>query len=106
MSEFNNRIAAQRDILLVVNCIKWEEELFGLSNGAINRWININNLEKSSSLIKLIHKVADKLFFLSNKSQEQVTEEYKSLSRDVSNLTDKIKIEVMSRKFKGSDQVN
>ena len=97
MSEFNNRIAAQRDILLVVNCVKWEEELFGLSSGAINRWINVNNLEENSSLIKLIQKAADKLFFLSNKSQEQVTEEYRLLSRDVSNLTEKIKIEVMSK---------
>ena len=96
MSEFNNRIAAQRDILLIVNGVKWKEELFGLSNGAINRWKNINNIEDDAVLIKLINKVADKLFFLSNKSQEQVTEEYKTLSRNVSDLTDNIKFEIMN----------
>ncbi len=96
MSEFNNRIAAQRKILSGVNCGKWEEELFGLSNGAINRWINVNKLESDSALIELIFQVADKLFFLSNKSQEQITEEYKHLSGEVSILTDQIKCEVMN----------
>ncbi len=96
MSEFNNRIAAQREVLSGVNCGKWDEELFGLSNGAINRWINVNKLESDSTLIKLIFQVSDKLFFLSNKSQEQITEEYRHLSGEVSILTDQIKREVMS----------
>ena len=97
MSEFNNRIAAQRDILLIVNCTKWKEELYGLSSGAISRWINVNNIEADSALIELIHNAAEKLFFLSNKSQEQITEEYKTLSRDVTDLTTKIELEVTSK---------
>ena len=97
MSEFNNRIAAQRDILLIVNCAKWKEELYGLSSGAISRWINVNKLKDNSALIELIQNASEKLFFLSNKSQEQITEEYKTLSRDVSNLTKKIELEVMSK---------
>lgn len=40
MSEFNNRIAAQRDILACINEKNWKEELFGLSSGAIDRWIS------------------------------------------------------------------
>jgi len=91
MSEFNNRIAAQREILLGVNSGRWQEELFGLSSGAIDRWMNANGLESSSVLVELIRQVADKLFFLSNKSQEQVTEDYKLLSSEVSVLTDHIK---------------
>lgn len=91
MSEFNNRIAAQRRILLLVNRGRWQEELFGLSSGAIDRWINANRLDSSSVLVELIRQVADKLFFLSNKSQEQVTEEYNLLSSEVSALTDQIK---------------
>ncbi len=91
MSEFNNRIAAQREILLGVNSGRWQEELFGLSSGAIDRWMNANGLESGSFLVELIRQVADKLFFLSNKSQEQVTEDYKLLSSEVSVLTDHIK---------------
>jgi hypothetical protein len=95
MSEFNNRISAQRDILYIVNRVQWSEELFGLSNGAIERWIGFNRLDKDSKLVFLIHHAAEKLFFLSNKSQEQITEEYRLLSSEVESLTRKIEQEVM-----------
>lgn len=95
MSEFNNRITAQREILLGVNSGVWQEELFGLSSGAIDRWMNVNRLESDSSLVSLIRQVADKLFFLSNKSQEQVTDDYKLLSSEVSALTEQIKLAVL-----------
>lgn len=90
MSEFNNRIAAQRDVLFAVNSSVWQEELLGLSSGAIDRWVAANRLESSSDLVTLVRKAADKLFFLSNKSQEQVTEDYKLLSSEVSDLTEQI----------------
>jgi hypothetical protein len=90
MSEFNNRISAQRDILSKVNQVEWSEELFGLSNGAIDRWASVNNIKEESELLHLINLSADKLFFLSNKSQEQITEEYKHLSLEVSALTSEI----------------
>lgn len=92
MSEFNNRIAAQRQILSKVNQIDWSEELFGLSAGAIDRWVRANNIQEKTDLLLLINEAADKLFFLSNKSQEQITEEYKHLSLEVSELTSKIAV--------------
>ncbi|MCG7961664.1 MAG: hypothetical protein N0E54_03040 [Candidatus Thiodiazotropha taylori] len=95
MSEFNNRIAAQRDILLLINSANWNEELFGLSRGAIERWVDINHIQSESPLIQLVQEAASKLFFLSNKSQEQITEEYKALSKEVSCIKKKIKQEVM-----------
>ena len=94
MSEFNNRIAAQRDILVCINGKTWKEELFGLSSGAIERWINVNGINANSVLVELVKNSAAKLFFLSNKSQEQITEDYKKLSSDVSDMTQKIKIEM------------
>lgn len=96
MSEFNNRIAAQRDILVCINGKNWKEELFGLSSGAIERWINVNCINSNSVLVTLVKKSAEKLFFLSNKSQEQITEDYKTLSSEVSVLTENIQLE-MSR---------
>lgn len=96
MSEFNNRISAQRDILSKVNQVEWSEELFGLSNGAIDRWASVNNIKEESELLHLINLSADKLFFLSNKSQEQITEEYKHLSLEVSALTSEIESAVGS----------
>lgn len=91
MSEFNNRIAAQRDILLGINSGNWQEELYGLSSGAIDRWVAANRLAPTSDLVTLVRGAADKLFFLSNKSQEQITEDYKLLSREVSALAEQIK---------------
>lgn len=91
MSEFNNRIAAQRDILCSVNAVVWREELFGLSSGAIDRWASANRIDEGSLLLSLIRRAAERLFFLSNKSQEQVTEEYRLLCSEVSDLTAKIK---------------
>ena len=83
MNEFNNRIDAQREILNLVNAKRWREELYGLSSGAIDRWIHANGVDLSSEIVNTIYDAADKLFFLANKSQEQITDEYKLLSSEV-----------------------
>ena len=90
MSEFNNRIDAQRAVLRIVNSKRWDEELLGLSNGAIERWIRANRLNPAEDFSLAIYEAADKLFFLANKSQEQITEEYRVLSAQVSELTNHI----------------
>ena len=87
MDEFNNRMDAQRDILEVVNrpagC---SEELCGLSKKAIERWITSNQLNRKSDTCNILFQIAKKLFFLANKSQEQITEEYKAMSSEISAL--------------------
>lgn len=90
MNEFNNRIDAQREILSLVNCGHQKEELYGLSSGAIDRWIRANGIDLSTELPRAVHESAGKLFFLANKSQEQVTEEYRRLSVEVSELIRRI----------------
>lgn len=94
MNEFNNRISAQREILQVVNKRPQDEELFGLSGKAIDRWIVANRVDTESRLVQLIRAAADKLFFLANKSQEQITEDYQILSAEISFLHKKINQEV------------
>jgi hypothetical protein len=95
MHEFNNRIAAQRQILRLVNRLTWlKEELYGLSNKAINRWIIANRIEPDSKLIQLLWTASEKLFFLANKSQEQVTEEYKMTSEEVAIIYKMIEAEI------------
>ncbi len=88
MSEFNNRIAAQRRVLRVVNRKEWEkEELFGLSRKAIDRWVGVNHLDPKSQLVELIEAASSKLSFLANKSQEQVSEEYAAVTSEIALLT-------------------
>lgn len=88
--EFNNRIDAQREVLSLVNGLDWKEELYGLSSGAIDRWTNVNGIDSSSDLSRAVCESASKLFFLANKSQEQVTDEYRLLSAEVYDLTQRI----------------
>ncbi|HBP0077212.1 hypothetical protein [Pseudomonas aeruginosa] len=90
MNEFNNRIDAQREILNLVNRRHWKEELYGLSSGAIDRWTRVNGISQSDDLPRAIYESADKLFFLANKSQEQITDEYRLLSVEVYELTQRI----------------
>ena len=95
MSEFNNRIAAQRKILQLVNNSAPESvELFGLSKKSIERWVMENNIETGSRLVRLILTASDKLFFLANKSQEQVTEEYKSIEAEIQSIYRSLEAEV------------
>lgn len=97
MTEFNNRIAAQREILLTVNSAHWREELYGMSSGAIDRWLLANSVDRSSRLGSLLLEAAGKLFFLANKSQEQVTAEYRFRSSEVSRLTEEIRLALQRR---------
>jgi hypothetical protein len=95
LHEFNNRIAAQRTILRIVNDRPWHsEQLFGLSSKAIDRWVSINRIEPSSQLVKLVKDVSAKLFFLANKSQEQISDEYTTVRAEISAACEAIKIEV------------
>jgi hypothetical protein len=95
MSEFNNRITAQRQVLQLVNKKKWEgEELFGLSSKAIERWISVNLVNPESRLVLLVKEASAKLFFLANKSQEQISDEYKAISNEITAIAKAIEIEL------------
>lgn len=98
MSEFNNRVEAQRKSLRVINRFDLNEEpLFSLTEKAIDRWITINQIDGKESFVILIKEVSKKLFFLANKSQEQITEDYKIISREVSELIGKIEVEMANK---------
>ncbi|MDO6602109.1 hypothetical protein [Arenibacter palladensis] len=94
MSEFNNRIELQREVIKIVNSAKFKYEITGLSKNAIERWLMDNRLDSESDLTKLLYTISSKLFFLANKSQEQITNSYKKISSEISslvqNLRDKI----------------
>ena len=87
MDEFNNRMDAQRSVLEVINRqLDNKEELCGLSKKAIERWIVANQLNSKSEICKILYTISAKLFFLANKSQEQISEEYTLVSSEISAL--------------------
>ncbi|WP_318368012.1 hypothetical protein [Enterobacter sp.] len=98
MSEFNNRIKAQREALKVVNGSGlFHEPLLSLTEKAIDRWSNNNDLSNTDRAILLLKAMSGTLFFLANKSQEQVTEDYKVLSKKVNDQLSKLEIELKNR---------
>ena len=98
MNEFNNRVDAQRQILRTINRgRRGGEELFGLSAKAIERWRSVNEIDPHSRLVELIIAASTKLLFLANKSQEQVSPEYQTVSLELESITRAI--EEASRDF-------
>jgi hypothetical protein len=68
--------------------------LFGLSSKAIDRWVSVNRIEPASRLVKLVRDISAKLFFLANKSQEQVSDEYTAVRAEIVAACDAIEIEL------------
>ncbi|MGY5464336.1 hypothetical protein [Citrobacter koseri] len=98
MNEFSNRIKAQREALKVVNGSGlFREPLLSLTEKAIDRWSNKNNISNTDRAILLLKAMSGTLFFLANKSQEQVTEDYKVLSKRVNDQLSKLEIELKNR---------
>ena len=95
MNEFSNRIEAQRQILRAVNLRAWPQEpLHGLSAKALSRWVSTNRLDPRSKVVELLHLAASKLCLLANKSQEQVSAEYQTISCDIENVANTIRDEI------------
>lgn len=90
VSEFVDRMSAQRVLLQVVNSRTWHEELFGLSSHAVSRWMDNNSMSPDSEVLALLRSASERLSFLANRSQMQVSEDYRRASHDVEALTDEI----------------
>lgn len=91
MNEFNNRLAVQRRLLQLVNAkYGGKEELFGLSSKAIARWTAVNQIAPDDPLVGLIRSASERLFFLANRSQEQISEDYIAKSIEIDQLTEEI----------------
>ena len=87
MSEFGDRMRAQRAVLRVVNEATWPEELFGLSKQAIDRWSSSSQLAQDSEVVYLLHSISDRLRFLAHRSQSQVSDEYREAAADIREMS-------------------
>jgi hypothetical protein len=92
---FANRMDAQRAILKEINRVAWPtEELFALSELAIQRWVSANRLALDDEVVKLAREAGDALLFLANASQEQVSPEYASRSANVAVILRRLRFAV------------
>lgn len=98
MSEFNNRISAQRDALKFVNGSElFAEPLLSLTEKAIDRWSRNNKVDAKDSMVILLKSMSGTLFFLANKSQEQVTTDYRDLSIKVGKQLSDLELELANK---------
>ena len=81
-AEFNSRVDLQREVIKIINKSSFKHQLTGLSKPAIDSW-SMNNSISDGGLIDNLLLISEKLFFIANKSQDQITEEYKSLQLSV-----------------------
>jgi hypothetical protein len=87
LTDFSNRVQAQREMVKLVNSRAWPvEQLFALSEGAINRWRISNNLSQDSELVSIVIRAGEALGFLANESQQQISDEYKRRNLDFQGL--------------------
>lgn len=78
MNEFLDRMALQRSVLRVVNRSGHQSELlFGLSQKAIERWMRGNGGDTSSPIVEKVVHISKLLFFLANRSQDSICDEYR-----------------------------
>lgn len=105
MSEFNNRIKAQRNALTIINgSLLFIEPLLSLTEKAIDRWSKVNGIDAQDLLVVSLKSMSGTLFFLANKSQEQMTEDYKALSDKVDNQLSALKLEVANKALQRSSR--
>jgi hypothetical protein len=90
MTEFGDRLQAQREVLRAVNSVAWREQLLGLSHLAIRRWTDRNGIPPESGVIRHLHVASERLGFLAAKSQMQVSDDSRRAWRDMRNVTREI----------------
>ena len=90
-AEFNSRVDLQRQVLKIVNGKAFKIQLSGLSKPALENWIIINSVS-NNELKNILFKISELLFFIANKSQDQITDEYKKLQLKAGTEIGKLKI--------------
>ena len=89
---FSDRMDAQRAVLKQINHVNWpQEQLFALSENAIQRWLSVNRLGEDHEVVKLAREAGDALLFLANASQEQVSPEYISRTANVAAILERLR---------------
>ncbi|HMH11717.1 MAG TPA: hypothetical protein VK578_01295 [Edaphobacter sp.] len=92
MSEFTNRVEAQRRLLKIVNAKKKHgEELFSLSDSAIQRWSSVNGVDPSSRVVDLLKKASDRVFVMANHSDAPIADEYLLTVEELCHIGDELK---------------
>lgn len=96
-NSFANRMDAQRAILKEINRVSWpSEDLFALSEDAIQRWALANRLAVDDEFVTLAREAGNALLFLACASQEQVSPQYVVWSASVTEIFKRLRSKLSS----------
>jgi hypothetical protein len=91
MSEFKDRVEAQRRLLKIVNERSWTgEQLFSLNKRAIDRWSSANRLDCSSKFVTLLREASRTIFEMANHSDDPICGVYRLSTSELSRIADSL----------------
>lgn len=96
-------MAAQRRLLSAVNKADWWcEKLAGISVNAIERFALANSLSPTDDIVTILRSAGKTMQCLASKSQEQLTDEYARIEREVDALQCKLESVMADKAMSGS----
>ena len=77
MEEFSSRVEVQRHLVQAVNSHAWkQEQLFALTEKAIQRWSAVNGLNPETNLVQLLRAASSEVFVMANHSDDPIAGTY------------------------------
>ena len=88
MSEFENRIEAQRKLIKTVNeRISHGERLSALTEPSIDRWASANRRVADDRVVKILRNASKEIFAMANHSDDPVCGTYRLSAEELASLT-------------------
>ena len=93
MSEFSNRVDAQRALLRIVNARLQNsgEQLFALNSKAIDRWVLSNHIDPSAPVVRLLRQASSRIFEMANHSDDPICGMYRVSSSELTFIGEAIR---------------
>ena len=95
MEEFSSRVEIQRHLVQAVNSRPWkQEQLFSLTDKAIQRWSIANGINPQRSLVQLLKSASSEVFVMANHSDDPIAGAYVLSRRRVQAIKTDIEAEL------------
>ena len=97
MEEFSSRVEAQRQLVQAVNTREWKhEQLFALTEKAIQRWSTVNQIDGATRLVKLLRAASLQVFVMANHSDDPIAGAYRLSRKRVKTIEVELRTELES----------
>jgi hypothetical protein len=100
MEEFSSRVEAQRQLVQAVNTRNWSrEQLFALTEKAIQRWSTANMIDPTTPLVQLLRAASLQVFIMANHSDDPIAGSYLLSRKRVQQIEIELRAELKNFPF-------